>query len=59
MNGFLIAEIFSRYFPEKMSYSDFESKKYYPISMHSFINSTSENIKKNNWVLLESFFKKN
>lgn len=45
-NGFLIAEIFSRYHPGK-------------IQMHSFDSSQNSSRKKNNWDLLELFFTKN
>jgi hypothetical protein len=45
-NGFLIAEIFSRYHPGK-------------IQMHSFDSSQNSSRKKNNWDLLELFFVKN
>lgn len=44
-NGFLLAEILSRYFPLK-------------ISMHSFDNSQNTKRKANNWYLLGLFFKK-
>ena len=38
-DGFLIAEIFSRYFPEKMTQDDIDKKKYLPVSMHMFDHS--------------------
>lgn len=41
-NGFLVAEIFSRYFP-----SD--------IQMHSFLNATSTHYKRDNWGLIQRF----
>ncbi|CAD7697495.1 unnamed protein product [Ostreobium quekettii] len=44
-NGFLVAEILSRYFP-----SD--------VQMHSFENVSSIERKKSNWHILEAFFKK-
>ena len=43
-NGFLIADIFSRYYP-------------YELSMHGFDNSHNTIRKKNNWYLLAKFFK--
>ena len=46
INGFLIAEIFSRYFPGQLS-------------MHSFDNSQKADRKKNNWDILAKFIKKN
>ncbi|EAR84404.1 calponin-like domain protein (macronuclear) [Tetrahymena thermophila SB210] len=45
-NGFLIAEIFQRYYPTK-------------VQMHSFDNSHNLTRKKNNWELLQLFFSKN
>lgn len=45
-NGFLIAEIFTRYFPSTLS-------------MHSFDNSFNTAKMNNNWFLLDKFFKKN
>src|SRR3990167_3213246 len=45
-NGFLIAEIFARYFPHQLS-------------MHSFDNSENVSKKKNNWLLLQKYFEKN
>ncbi|XP_070613580.1 spermatogenesis-associated protein 4 isoform X2 [Erythrolamprus reginae] len=44
-NGYLIAEIFSRYFPED-------------IHMNSFLNGTSLRVKLINWEILEKFFRK-
>uniref|UniRef100_A0A8C6XC76 Spermatosis associated 4 n=1 Tax=Naja naja TaxID=35670 RepID=A0A8C6XC76_NAJNA len=44
-NGYLIAEMFSRYFPED-------------IHMHSFVNGTSLSVKLSNWTMLEKFFTK-
>ena len=58
-DGFLIAEIFSRYFPEKMTQDDIDKKKYLPVSMHMFDHSQNFDRRKNNWSLLELFFKKN
>lgn len=43
-NGFLIADIFSRYYPDYLS-------------MHAFDNSHNTIRKKNNWYLLARFFK--
>ena len=43
-NGFLFAEILSRYFPAD-------------IQMHSFENVASIERKRSNWTLLERFFK--
>jgi len=45
-NGFLVAEIFSRYHPQK-------------ISMHTFDNGTNINCRKDNWAQLDKFFRKN
>ncbi|KAL3139622.1 hypothetical protein ABBQ38_003939 [Trebouxia sp. C0009 RCD-2024] len=44
-NGFLVAELLSRYFPDD-------------IQMHSFENVTSIERKKSNWHLLKKFFKR-
>lgn len=44
-NGYFIAEIFSRYFPEK-------------ISMHSYKNSNSKKFKNDNWNQLKKLFDK-
>lgn len=44
-NGFLIAEIFTRYYPHQLS-------------MHSFDNSENTTKKNNNWFLLGKFFQK-
>jgi len=44
-NGFLVAEIFSRYYEKDLS-------------MHSFDNGTSVKKRKDNWKLLENFFTK-
>ncbi|KAG2429111.1 hypothetical protein HYH02_014149 [Chlamydomonas schloesseri] len=41
-NGFLVAEIFSRYFPAD-------------IQMHSFANATSSHFKRDNWTQLQTF----
>jgi hypothetical protein len=41
-NGFLVAEIFSRYFPAD-------------IQMHSFANATSSHFKRDNWNQLLAF----
>lgn len=41
-NGFLVAEIFSRYFPAD-------------IKMHSFANATSSHYKRDNWMQLQQF----
>ncbi|CAK87434.1 unnamed protein product (macronuclear) [Paramecium tetraurelia] len=45
-NGFLIAEIFSRYYPGR-------------VQMHSFDNSQKDERRQNNYKQLELFFKKN
>lgn len=45
-NGYLIAEIFVRYYP-------------HDLSMHSFDNSENTAKKKNNWLLLSKYFEKN
>lgn len=44
-NGFLVAEIFSRYYKQDLS-------------MHSFDNGTGIKKRKDNWKLLQTFFKK-
>ena len=46
MNGFIIAEIFSRYYPGK-------------IYMHSLDNSSNQLRKQSNWSILLLFFQKN
>ncbi len=43
-NGFLVAEVLSKYFPDD-------------VQMHSFENVTSIERKKSNWHLLKKFFK--
>ena len=43
-NGFLVAEVLSKYFPDD-------------VQMHSFENVTSIQRKKSNWHLLKRFFK--
>jgi hypothetical protein len=43
-NGFLVAEILSKYFPQD-------------IQMHSFENVTSQELKMANWRVLEKFFR--
>lgn len=47
-NGFLVAEILSRYYPRPGI-----------LNMHSFDNSQNFERRKNNWELLDLFFKKN
>mmetsp|Transcript_4227 Transcript_4227/g.10569 ORF Transcript_4227/g.10569 Transcript_4227/m.10569 type:complete len:217 (-) Transcript_4227:345-995(-) len=44
-NGFLVAEIFSRYFPAD-------------IKMHGFANATSSHYKRDNWMQLQQFCNK-
>ena len=44
-NGFLVAEILSKYFPEEFS-------------MHSYVNGTSSISKNSNWALLQKQMKK-
>jgi len=44
-NGFLIAEIFTRYYPSK-------------IQMFSLENSHNFEFRKNNWLIIEKFIKK-
>ena len=44
-NGFLVAEVFSRYFPQE-------------IQMHSFDNAENYQKKKDNWQLLQLFFQR-
>ncbi|PNH07890.1 Spermatogenesis-associated protein 4 [Tetrabaena socialis] len=41
-NGFLVAEVFARYFPTD-------------IQMHSFANATSSHFKRDNWAQLQTF----
>lgn len=43
-NGFLVAEVLSKYFPDD-------------VQMHSFENVTSIERKRSNWHLLKKFFK--
>lgn len=42
-----------------MNWDDFEKRKYIPLSMHSFDNTRNREKMKDNWNILNLFFKKN